>query len=142
MTPCSCVKRWGLAGRPSSRPGCLAWESPMPMAGCATTRRRGCSTRSAPSRPWAGARHDGLEYAMKRRVRPGAQEATPVTRDAWAAWRSATPARVALGRAGSGMPTDEVLRFGLAHAMARDAIHVPLDVDALAADLAGRGWGV
>ena len=43
-----------------------------------------------------------------------------VTPDPWAQWRSATPARLALGRAGAGMPTDETLRFGWAHAMARD----------------------
>lgn len=77
---------------------------------------------------------------MKRSVRRVAKDASRSAGDPWAAWRSATPARVALGRVGSGMPTDEVLRFGWAHAMARDAIHVPLDVDALAAGLAGHGW--
>ncbi|MBO9513328.1 MAG: ethanolamine ammonia-lyase subunit EutC [Variovorax sp.] len=56
------------------------------------------------------------------------------------AWRAATPARIALGRAGSGMPTREVLRFGWAHAMARDAIHAALDVQALAATLHAQGW--
>jgi ethanolamine ammonia-lyase small subunit len=66
----------------------------------------------------------------------------PVTRSPWADWRQATPARLALGRAGAGMPTDEVLRFGWAHAMARDAIHAPLDVDALQAVLAGAGWPI
>ena len=66
----------------------------------------------------------------------------PVTRSPWADWREATPARLALGRAGSGMPTDEVLRFGWAHAMARDAIHAALDVEALAAALAADGWTV
>jgi ethanolamine ammonia-lyase small subunit len=66
----------------------------------------------------------------------------PVTRSPWADWRSATPARLALGRAGAGMPTDEVLRFGWAHAMARDAIHAALDVDALEAALRAEGWEV
>lgn len=56
--------------------------------------------------------------------------------DVWSQWRAATPARIALGRAGNGLPTAEVLRFGWAHAMARDAIHVPLDVEALGRDLA------
>ncbi|MEJ7688898.1 MAG: ethanolamine ammonia-lyase subunit EutC, partial [Variovorax sp.] len=60
----------------------------------------------------------------------------------WLDWRSATPARLALGRAGAGMPTDEVLRFGWAHAMARDAIHAPLDAQALQADLQAAGWDV
>ncbi len=63
-----------------------------------------------------------------------------VTPSPWQDWRSATPARLALGRAGAGMPTDEVLRFGWAHAMARDAIHAPLDVQALRADLQAAGW--
>ncbi len=58
-----------------------------------------------------------------------------VTKSPWADWRSVTPARLALGRAGAGMPTDEVLRFGWAHAMARDAIHAALDVLALEAAL-------
>ena len=64
----------------------------------------------------------------------------PVTRDAWSDWRSATPARVALGRAGAGMPTAETLRFGWAHAMARDAIHAVFDVAALQAGLRADGW--
>ncbi|MEJ8856742.1 ethanolamine ammonia-lyase subunit EutC [Variovorax robiniae] len=65
---------------------------------------------------------------------------TAVTLSPWAAWRAATPARLALGRAGNGMPTDETLRFGWAHAMARDAIHAPLDVEALERDLAADAW--
>ncbi|MDM0011900.1 ethanolamine ammonia-lyase subunit EutC [Variovorax sp. J22P168] len=55
-------------------------------------------------------------------------------------WRRATPARLALGRAGAGMPTDEVLRFGWAHAMARDAIHAALDLPALEAALRAEGF--
>ncbi|MDR6539374.1 ethanolamine ammonia-lyase subunit EutC [Variovorax soli] len=66
----------------------------------------------------------------------------PVTHSPWAGWRSATPARLALGRAGAGMPTDEVLRFGWAHAMARDAIHAALDVEALETALRSEGWDV
>jgi ethanolamine ammonia-lyase small subunit len=65
-----------------------------------------------------------------------------VTASPWGAWRSATPARLALGRAGAGMPTDEVLRFGWAHAMARDAIHAALDVPALESALRDGGWPV
>lgn len=63
-----------------------------------------------------------------------------VTPNPWGQWRSATPARLALGRAGAGMPTDETLRFGWAHAMARDAIHAALDVDALEAALRQQNW--
>ncbi|HAO42843.1 MAG TPA: ethanolamine ammonia-lyase, partial [Afipia sp.] len=65
-----------------------------------------------------------------------------VTESPWAEWRSVTPARLALGRAGAGMPTDEVLRFGWAHAMARDAIHAALDVPKLEAALHDQGWTV
>jgi ethanolamine ammonia-lyase small subunit len=68
--------------------------------------------------------------------------ASSVTASPWLAWRTATPARLALGRAGSGMPTDEMLRFGWAHAMARDAIHAALDADALERTLQDQGWAV
>ena len=64
-----------------------------------------------------------------------------VTPSPWRQWRVATPARLALGRAGAGMPTDETLRFGWAHAMARDAVHDPLDGAALAAALQAQGFG-
>jgi ethanolamine ammonia-lyase small subunit len=63
-----------------------------------------------------------------------------VTASPWREWRAATPARLALGRAGAGMPTDEVLRFGWAHAMARDAVHAALDVAALDATLRLQAW--
>jgi len=56
-------------------------------------------------------------------------------KDPWAHLRSLTRARIALGRAGASLPTDEVLRFGYAHAQARDAVHVPLDTDDLCRSL-------
>ncbi len=49
--------------------------------------------------------------------------------------RNFTPARVGLGAAGNSLPTREVLAFQLAHAQARDAVHVELDLPALAHEL-------
>ena len=56
--------------------------------------------------------------------------------DDWQALAAFTPARVALGRAGSGLPTRRVLEFQLAHARARDAVNAPFDAAAIAAALA------
>jgi ethanolamine ammonia-lyase small subunit len=55
--------------------------------------------------------------------------------DPWQQLKSFTRARIAIGRVGSSLPTSEVLDFGLAHAMARDAVHLALDVEALEADI-------
>lgn len=59
--------------------------------------------------------------------------------DAWNMLREFTDARIALGRSGASLPTHEVLRFGLAHAQARDAVHQPFDSEPLARQLQDLG---
>ena len=61
------------------------------------------------------------------------------TRDLWDTWRSRTRARVALGRAGSALPTSALLAFEFDHARARDAVHQALDADTLDADIQALG---
>lgn len=63
-----------------------------------------------------------------------------VIEDAWRKLAATTPARIALGRAGTGLPTREVLRFALAHAQARDAVHTPFDAAATAAAIRDLGF--
>ncbi len=58
----------------------------------------------------------------------------------WTALRRFTPARVALGRAGNGLPTAAHLAFQAAHAAARDEVGRALDVAALARALAAAGF--
>jgi len=59
--------------------------------------------------------------------------------DPWTQLKGFTRARIALGRVGSSLPTKEVLDFGLAHAMARDAVHLALDTQALQLALESEG---
>jgi ethanolamine ammonia-lyase small subunit len=63
-----------------------------------------------------------------------------VAQDPWSALRRHTPARIALGRSGTSLPTHELLQFSSAHARARDAVHVPLDTAALMEELTQDGW--
>ena len=58
--------------------------------------------------------------------------------DPYALLRSLTRARVGLGRAGDALPTRRLLEFSVAHAAARDAVHLPLDVPNLQKQLGER----
>ena len=61
-----------------------------------------------------------------------------VSRDPWHVLSALTPARIALGRSGAGVPTPRHLELQLAHARSRDAVHRTFDgasvLDALRAD--------
>lgn len=64
------------------------------------------------------------------------------TTDPWRRLRQFTRARVAIGRTGHAQTTDTVLAFGMAHAQARDAVHLPLDTHAIDTDLRQTGLPV
>ena len=56
--------------------------------------------------------------------------------------RHLTPARVGLGRAGAGLPTEALLAFTLDHARARDAVHTAFDMAGLMRGLGDIGLEV
>ncbi|MCA3187412.1 MULTISPECIES: ethanolamine ammonia-lyase subunit EutC [unclassified Cupriavidus] len=62
--------------------------------------------------------------------------------DPWHRLRQFTRARVAIGRTGHAQTTETVLAFGLAHAQARDAVHLPLDAQAIDTALRAAGLDV
>ncbi len=61
------------------------------------------------------------------------------TPDQWTALRSATSARIALGRAGGSLPIRAWLDFKSAHAAARDSVHCVFDSEQFAAELDSLG---
>nr|WP_176159722.1 ethanolamine ammonia-lyase subunit EutC [Pseudomonas fluorescens] len=64
-------------------------------------------------------------------------ETTP--ENPWLELRRLTPARIALGRTGTSIPTSAQLDFQFAHAQARDAVHLPFDHAGLSSQMAERG---
>jgi ethanolamine ammonia-lyase small subunit len=62
--------------------------------------------------------------------------------DRFAGLRAYTAARIGLGRSGPGIATADHLAFRAAHALARDAVHASLDLDAMEAELAPLGLPV
>ena len=63
-----------------------------------------------------------------------------IVHDPWHNLTQFTSARIALGRTGMSLPTRACLELQLAHALARDAVHIPIDFAGLAERLKELGY--
>ena len=79
---------------------------------------------------------------MTKEIQPALKTSASTVQDPWGDLKQFTRARIALGRVGSSLPTKEILNFGMSHAMARDAVHLSLDVDALEMQIESLGCDV
>jgi len=76
---------------------------------------------------------------MTKEIQPALKTSASTVQDPWADLKQFTRARIALGRVGSSLPTKEILNFGMSHAMARDAVHLALDIDTLQLQIESLG---